>query len=585
MLKNLTPGIRELLPSLLGGNISQGDEEFPGSETLRPLNAQSGTLSTYAIPADRPGSPEKWYGSESPQFPVRRDNDVEFYVDGEPTFEAMVEAIETATGPDHFIVLIGWAAHFDFQLSRNGSRTPSARRNAEQIFEERAKLGVRIRLLLWRNTNAFDGAPWSEVNSSGQYYCELTKRLADKWNAFGPDEVPRRSVTIIDKATRWLGSHHQKVLLVYGAEGLVGFVGGIDFNSDRVNREILHVVAGENPFGTVDPCGPLHDVHARVRGAAAEDLLSLVIDRWNYSEPSDLARVAGGTVDFYVDPGLNPAGAIPPASGREVEDLGFLLQRVRSAARSRPLPHYVVQLAQTVGNPRLVEEGVQNGVASAIVHAIRTARSFIYVEDQYFWSVQAGEAILDAAENVKHLTVLACSDQLAPKICEARRGLLRDLLRKNPDIWKRLRIYERFGVSHAYIHAKMSVFDDQLAIVGSANWNDRGFSHDSEVVALVSDPPWEALSGPRFGCWYSLELNAAKSLRLRLWAEHLGLPADLLADPIASEVYWRHPPASAGVRPYTVGGEPWHIAREVRECTYEQGGLRDAIYDPSGRVD
>ena len=41
---------------------------------------------------------------------------------------------------------------------------------------------------------------------------------------------------ILDNLTlRWqTGSHHQKVLIVKGSLGLIGFCGGVDINKDRI---------------------------------------------------------------------------------------------------------------------------------------------------------------------------------------------------------------------------------------------------------------------------------------------------------------------------------------------------------------
>lgn len=81
---------------------------------------------------------------------------------------------------------------------------------------------------------------------------------------------------------------------------------------------------------------------------------------------------------------------------------------------------------------------------------------------------------------------------------------------------------DAFVSEELYIHTKCLIADDRIAIVGSANLNDRsqlGY-HDSEIAILISDPtpvqstmagqPWV---GGRF----------AASLRRQLFRKHLGL--------------------------------------------------------------
>ena len=78
-------------------------------------------------------------------------------------------------------------------------------------------------------------------------------------------------------------SHHQKLLVVKGSEGLITFCGGIDVNADRrytlppppgsyrTDRPSeLSWIGGSGGSGSGTATGkPLHDVHARVAGRAS----------------------------------------------------------------------------------------------------------------------------------------------------------------------------------------------------------------------------------------------------------------------------------------------------------------------------
>ena len=86
----------------------------------------------------------------------------------------------------------------------------------------------------------------------------------------------------------------------------------------------------------------------------------------------------------------------------------------------------------------------------------------------------------------------------------------------------------RFG-DHTYVHAKMLVVGDEVAVIGSANVNRRGWEHDSEVVAGIVGPGRDGTP-------------VARRLRVRLWAEHLGVPQASVADPIASKGLWTTAP-------------------------------------------
>jgi len=75
----------------------------------------------------------------------------------------------------------------------------------------------------------------------------------------------------------------------------------------------------------------------------------------------------------------------------------------------------------------------------------------------------------------------------------------------------------RWDVGHVFVHSKVLVVDDRVAILGSANLNDRslvGYS-DSELGAVLWDHDDD---GGKVG--------AVKDLRLRLWRQYLGLAGD-----------------------------------------------------------
>ncbi|CAN4111032.1 unnamed protein product [Withania somnifera] len=93
--------------------------------------------------------------------------------------------------------------------------------------------------------------------------------------------------------------------------------------------------------------------------------------------------------------------------------------------------------------------------------------------------------------------------------------------------------------SQVYVHSKVMIVDDRIALVGSSNINDRSLlgSRDSEICVVIEDKdfidstmdgkPWKA---GKF----------ANSLRVALWAEHLGLRAEEICqikDPVTDSTY------------------------------------------------
>jgi phospholipase D1/2 len=84
-----------------------------------------------------------------------------------------------------------------------------------------------------------------------------------------------------------------------------------------------------------------------------------------------------------------------------------------------------------------------------------------------------------------------------------------------------------------YVHSKLMIVDDRIALIGSANINDRSMegNRDSEIALIVEDQELidstmngEAVKVGRF----------SHELRKKLWREHLGFNTlnDTIRDPV-----------------------------------------------------
>lgn len=85
-----------------------------------------------------------------------------------------------------------------------------------------------------------------------------------------------------------------------------------------------------------------------------------------------------------------------------------------------------------------------------------------------------------------------------------------------------------------YVHSKLMIVDDRVAIIGSANINDRSLrgSRDSEIAVIVEDG---MIVPSRMNGNSYMVGRFAHSLRMRLWRLHLGLDPsldELIRDPI-----------------------------------------------------
>ena len=91
----------------------------------------------------------------------------------------------------------------------------------------------------------------------------------------------------------------------------------------------------------------------------------------------------------------------------------------------------------------------------------------------------------------------------------------------------------RWDVGDVYVHSKVLVCDDNVAVIGSANVNDRSFSGDgdSELGVII----WDGESENQV-------TGAVRDFRLRLWRQYLGFQVDgsqdrKISDPSSDSAY------------------------------------------------
>ena len=431
----------------------------------------------------------RWFPQRGnpPMQPVRPGNQVLPFITGRATFAQMVQAIRTATTGEHYIYLIGWI--LDDQLPMIPGQPGTT---INRLFQNATNNGVQVRAMLWDQ--------WGRDNSA------QVKRI---------NQLPD-GAAILDNKTLRFGAHHQKILVVKGKEGLIAFCGGVDIHPTRINTGGGGGGSGSGGSGRAGGDGtPYHDVHCQITGPAAYDLLKIFNQRWmDHSDHTSLDRTKGA---------LRGLREQPPAT------VGSSL----------------VQIGRTFGNGAgyTFAPGGEQTIRRQVLHAIGRARKFIHLEDQYLVDPEISRALQKALPNIQHLTiVIPHSDLLSPDDCpddfHAHRRKFIAPLRKVGGNKVRVFCPSPIGGPFTYVHAKMWVFDDELAIIGSANCNRRGYTHDSEVVAAIADP----------------EKPVVRDLRVALWAKHLNLetPAGRaqLQDGVASGGLWVNRPSGARVTPF-----------------------------------
>ncbi len=424
---------------------------------------------------------QRWFPSGLDASAVA-GNEVIGYIRGETLFKDMASAINSARSSAHFLLIAGWSSStaFSFAADPDGNADPS---------------GVITDLLTQATAPFVTSAPGAFIRAL--YFKHPGNDFGGQFDN-GPmvdfiNTLPH-SKAVHDSRLLTFGSHHHKLLIVNGEEGLVAFVGGNDMLMDRY---------------------VIHDTHVRIRGPAAVQLYSVFMERWN--EHPETAGV----------PALPPP--IPSAG--------------------TPPTNHLVQIARTYPNgsahPGIVEQNKKPkgyGFASTgkreiealTLHAIDQAEHFIYLEDQYLVSMTISNALAARLPKLAYVLVLICTT--ANVNAELRDPVdVAQYWRRRRDFLDPLFAVDKtkvhvFEYRPAWMHSKTWVFDDKFALVGSANVNRRGYTHDSEVTAGIFD------TNPKGGV--SKQWFFAHELRMNLWAKHLAVAPSACRDPIAGLTLW-----------------------------------------------
>lgn len=404
-----------------------------------------------------PFADDRWFRGG---FAPREHNDLALLVHGDEYFRDLHATLLSAR---ERVTICGWCLTPLMPLQRGNREKEAASVFAEVLRDVSERVDVYV--LLWC------GAPivFEPTQESVKQAVETLKRIAP------------RVQCAIDHAAPFSHDQHQKAVTV---DGDVAYVGGMDistFQGDRWDTSEHRLRFGPN----------WHDVQVRIRGEAVDDVQSNFCQRWN------------ATVGW-----------------NELEPL-----KRTTADRSWTTPAQIVRTIPTGFYP-FAPDG-EYGIYHVLIAAIRRAERYIYLENQYLWAPEIVDELRDAInrprsdrfrvvivlpakaysgkyDNDEHVRALADAD--------GGRGIFSaySLYAGGPAIGN-----SGFRYLPIYVHAKVSIVDDEWFSVGSANLNGRGIATDAEMNVHGIDP------------------DVARHLRIRLWSEHLGISEEqvAIADP------------------------------------------------------
>jgi phosphatidylserine/phosphatidylglycerophosphate/cardiolipin synthase-like enzyme len=366
-----------------------------------------------------------------------------FLIDTEAYFAAVFDAIQKAR---RSILLLGWGFDPRTRLFPDGYDGPDDPDEVGRILVELAcaRPELDVRLLIWKSA--------LPISATQEFFPHKARRF------FHDTPVHFH----LDDQVPFGACHHQKVLVI---DDRLAFCGGGDIAVDRWDTAGHRDDDPRRIMPKQECHAPRHEVMMMVDGEAAQVLGDVARERWR--------RATGETVAPPPDAGGDPWPDHVPPHLTQVE-VG--VARTEPAWKGRPMVDEIRKLT---------------------LASIAEAQDIIYLENQYFTSPLVCEALAARLAEPNGPEVVLISTGQAPSwfdrlTMDRTRGTMIWRLRA-ADVFGRFRAYypQTPGGEVIIVHSKVSVFDDRLARVGSANLNNRsgGFDTECELGVQCDEDP------------------------------------------------------------------------------------------------
>jgi len=506
------------------------------------------------------------------------------------------DIFDSILAAEKFIYVAGWSVDTTKSLLRGAEDPDCTNSKIGDLLRCKAEAGVRVLLLIW---NDLSSADWLGAGQMGTHD-EATETF-----------FAGTSVVVANVGRGWgkvVYTHHQKTVVMDSGDTIVSYLGGIDLTDGRFDTpefplfdfqvhhsEDFYQNCTPGATATTGPREPWHDIHARLEGPSALDVLTNFEERWR-CQAEDKASFLYEISDEEFLPG-NP-----------VEEGGDWVAQVLRSITSDSC-HFSEDRLATLHRKR--GELIDDSILRAYVFLIRNAESFIYIENQYFlgsaytWTKERetksmhpipreivskvvdkmdkgepfmcyivipmfpeGDPTSAPSQEILHwqyLTMEAMYLRIGEAIKE--RGLdkvptdfLMFLCLGKQETMEQVpgglelpaegtpASLARQTLRHPiYVHSKLMIVDDEYVVVGTANVNQRsmGGSRDTEVAVAAKQPAHD-----------EDHRGEVHTFRMALFAAHLGGYHQAFLQPSSEECVTRVREVSEGFQQVYLEDQP-----------------------------
>ncbi|MCB1985764.1 MAG: VTT domain-containing protein [Burkholderiales bacterium] len=402
---------------------------------------------------------------------IKQADRLSFLIDGADYFAALRKAMTKAR---HTIYILSWDINSQLRLVRDRS---------DDGYPE--KLGEFLNALVEKNQNLniyILNWDFAMIYATGR---EMLPIFQLDWKTHS------RVHFCLDNYLPSGASLHQKTVVI---DDNLAFVGGLDLTMGRWDTSDHSPNNPKRDRIGDEISRPYHDAEIMLEGEAAATLAELFRNRWQLVTEKALQPLDRDTPSAW-----------PKEIAADIQHVDIGLARTCCAYKHLP------QVSE---------------IHNFYLDAIKSAKSYIYIENQYFTVPSIAKVIQQSLEQEKGPEIVIVQpretdgwlSQLTMDVLRVR--LIKQL--QQCDRFNRLKVYypEGTGLDELPInvHAKIMIVDNRLITVGSANLNNRSMGLDIECNILI-----DAQSND------TLQQHIA-AFHHRLLAEHLACSPDQIRE-------------------------------------------------------
>ncbi|KAG9048406.1 Phospholipase D1 [Tulasnella sp. UAMH 9824] len=497
-----------------------------GQRKLKLIAKNERQMLQFIASMERMAAQSHWTGENrfGSFAPIRLNVSAQWLADGRDYFWNLSRAVMLAK---ERIYIHDWWLSPELYLRRPGQE----HFRLDRLLQRKAEQGVKIYIILYKEVS----------NRTTPIDSNYAKR---KLMGLHPNIMVQRSPAHFSTGT-FYWAHHEKMCVIDEA---IAFMGGLDLcfgrwdtpqhilvddgnmegaeastqiwpGKDYSNARVMDFHTLNKPHEDMYDRSkvarmPWHDVGIQFVGQPARDLCRHFVDRWNY-----LLRTK---THSRIMPFLLPA---PDFRVTELNDQGLTgtceVQICRSAGPW-----------STVVNDIPVENNIGDALVDRIIRAHKEktpwrACILIPLLPGFTFPIDHNDAS----------SIRLIVEHQNRSICRGPHSIFSRLRKEGIDPndyisffslrgWGKLE-NQTLTTEQVYIHAKIMIVDDRVAIIGSANINERSMrgDRDSELAVVVRDT--DLIPGKMAGKPFKVG-RFAHTLRIRLMREHVGIDTDAM---------------------------------------------------------